>query len=39
MNGEDEVVRMTIDRNGEMLVIDVRTSYKLSKDYTPDKAK
>lgn len=39
MNGEDEIVRMTIDRNGEMLVIDVRTNYKLSKDYTPDKAK
>lgn len=39
MNGEDEMIRVTIDRNGEMMVLDVKTNYKLSKDYTPDKAK
>lgn len=39
MNGDDEMIRMTIDRNGEMLTFDVKTGYKLSKDYTPDKGK
>lgn len=39
MNGEDEMIRLTIDRNGKMMIFDVKTNFKLSKDYTPDKAK
>jgi len=39
MRGDDEMVRVSIDRNGELMMIDVKTNYKLSKEYTPDKAK
>jgi len=39
MRGDDEMVRLSIDRNGELMMIDVKTNYKLSKEYTPDKAK
>ena len=37
LNGDDETVRLLIDRNGEKLMIDVKTNHKLSSDYTPDK--
>lgn len=38
INGNDGVVRLSIERNGETMMIDVDTNFKLSKDYTPDKA-
>jgi serine protease Do len=38
MHGDDEMIRMAIERNGEVIMLDVKTGYKLSKEYTPDKA-
>lgn len=37
--GDEEQVKLLIDRNGEKMMIDVKTNYKLSKDYSPDQAK
>lgn len=39
MHGDDEMIRLTIDRSGKMMTIDVKTNFKLSEEYTPDKAK
>jgi hypothetical protein len=39
MNGDDEIVKILIDRNGEKMMFDVKTNYRLSEEYTPDKAK
>lgn len=39
LHGDDEDVRVSIDRNGEKMMIDVKTNYKLSNEYTPDKAR
>jgi serine protease Do len=39
LNGSDETVKLIIERNGEKIMIDVKTDYKLSSDYTPDKGK
>lgn len=39
LHGDDEDVRISIDRNGEKMMIDVKTNYKLSSEYTPDKAR
>lgn len=39
MNGDDEMIRITVDRKGEIMTFDVKTNFKLSKEYTPDKAK
>lgn len=33
LRGDDELVKILVDRNGEKLVIDVKTNHKLSKDY------
>lgn len=33
LRGDDENVKMVVERNGKELVIDVKTNYKLSKDY------
>jgi serine protease Do len=33
LKGDDEIIKLLIDRNGEKLVIDVKTNHKLSKDY------
>ncbi len=39
LNGNESTVRLLIDRNGELMMIDVKTNFKLSKEYTPDQAK
>ena len=39
MNGDDEIIKILIDRNGEKMMFDVKTNYRLSEEYTPDKAK
>lgn len=39
MRGDDEDVKLLIERNGEKMMIDVKTNYKLSKEYTPDMGK
>lgn len=39
LRGDDELVKLLIDRNGEKIMFDVKSNYKLSKEYTPDKAK
>jgi serine protease Do len=39
LNGSDEMVKLIIERNGEKMMIDVKTNYKLSSEYTPDKSK
>lgn len=39
LDGSDELVKLVIIRNGEKKMIDVKTNYKLSSDYTPDKGK
>ena len=39
LHGDDEDIRVAIDRNGEKMMIDVKTNYKLSSEYTPDKAR
>ena len=37
MNGNDETIKLLIDRNGEKIMFSVKSNYKLSKEYTPDK--
>lgn len=38
MNGDDELVKLKVQRGDEMMMIDVQTNYKLSKEYpTPKK--
>jgi S1-C subfamily serine protease len=39
MNGDEEMIRLAIERNGELIMMNVKTGYRLSKEYTPDKAK
>lgn len=39
MNGDDEIIKLLIERNGEKMMFDVKTNYRLSEEYTPDKAK
>ena len=39
LNGSDEMIKLIIERNGEKMIIDVKTNYKLSSEYTPDKGK
>lgn len=39
LRGDDELVKLLIERNGEKIMVDVKTNYKLSKEYTPDKGK
>lgn len=39
LKGSDEMVKLIIERNGEKMMIDVKTNYKLSSEYTPDKGK
>jgi serine protease Do len=39
LRGDDEVIKVVIERNGEKIMIDVKSNYRLSKEYTPDKAK
>lgn len=39
MLGDDEMVILLIDRNGEKMMIDVKTNYRLSAEYAPDRAK
>lgn len=39
MHGDDEMIRISVDRKGEIMTFDVKTNFKLSKEYTPDKAK
>jgi serine protease Do len=39
MNGDEENVKLLVERNGEKMMIDVKTNYRLSKEYTPDAGK
>lgn len=39
MNGDEETVKILVDRNGEKIMFDVKTNYRLSEEYSPDKAK
>lgn len=39
LNGDDEKVKLVIERNGEKMMIDVVTNFRLSSEYTPDKGK
>lgn len=39
MRGDDEQVKLLIDRNGEKIMFDVKSNYRLSKEYTPDQGK
>jgi hypothetical protein len=39
LNGDQEMVKLLIDRNGEKMMINVKTNYKKSEEYTPDKGK
>ena len=39
LDGSDELVKLVIMRNGEKKMIDVKTNYKLSSDYTPNAGK
>lgn len=34
LRGDDDLVKLLIDRNGEKLMIDVKTNHKLSEEYT-----
>jgi len=33
LRGDDELVKLLVDRNGEKLMIDVKTNHKLSEEY------
>lgn len=33
LNGDEEVVKLTLERNGKKLEVDVKTNFKLSKDF------
>ena len=39
LKGDDEQVKLIIERNGEKMMFDVKSNYRLSKEYTPDQAK
>lgn len=39
LRGDDEIVKLLIERNGEKIMFDVKSNYRLSKEYSPDKAK
>jgi len=39
LKGDEENISLLIDRNGELMMIDIKTNFRLSKDYTPDQAK
>lgn len=39
LNGDESNVRLLIDRNGELMMIEVKTNFRLSEEYTPDQAK
>lgn len=39
LKGDEENVKVLIDRNGELIMIDVKTNFRLSKEYIPDQAK
>lgn len=39
LRGDDEIVKLLIERNGEKIMFNVKSNYRLSKEYTPDKAK
>lgn len=39
LRGDDEIVKLIIERNGEKMMFDVKSNYRLSKEYNPDKAK
>ena len=39
LNGSAEIVKLVVERNGEKMMIDVKTNYKLSSEYVPDKSK
>ena len=39
LRGDDEIVKLVIERNGEKIMIDVKTNYRLSEEYSPDKAR
>lgn len=39
LNGDDETVRLVVERDGKALTFDIKTNYRLSKEYEPDKAK
>lgn len=39
MKGDDEIIKIVIERNGEKMMFNVKTNYKKSSEYTPDKGK
>lgn len=39
LRGDDDVIKLVVDRKGETLSVIVKTNFKLSKDYTPDKTR
>ena len=39
LNGDDETVRLNVERDGKILTFDIKTNYRLSKEYEPDKTK
>lgn len=39
LKGDDELVKLLIDRNGEKMMIDVKTNFRKSSEYTPDEAR
>lgn len=39
LNGDEELVKLIIERSGEKMIIDVKTNYRLSSEYTPDKGR
>jgi len=39
LNGDDDTVRVSVERDGKTLSFDVKTNYRLSKEYEPDKTK
>lgn len=39
LHGDDEDVRLTVNRDGEILTFDIKSNYRLSKEYEPEKTK
>jgi serine protease Do len=39
LKNDEEIVKLLIERNGKKMMIDVKTNFRLSKEYTPDQAK
>jgi len=39
LKGDDQIVEILIDRNGQLFTVPVKTNYKLSSEYEPDKNK